>query len=181
LTDPPEGAVRIDATMARALENERKLLLAGTKAIVWTGVFETLIPSRQPGAIHLAGNEAPAATIIRREAQLARFWGPQLAALPEASGARLITPVDGVTIHQYIAEKSGATAPAGVPQGGLSLAAVMNDSPVAWQGDVRVMYPPLDRLVELSSVSLEPHDVLWLVPDATASLRLTIWHSPRLN
>jgi hypothetical protein len=162
LTAPPEGSVRIAATMARALENERKLLTAGTKAIVWTGVFETFTPDYQPGVIRLSGDEAPAAAIIRREAQLARFWGPRLAALPESPGARVTTPVDSIAVHQYIAEKSGADAPAGTPRGGLSLVSVTNDSPDAWQGNVRVMYPPAGRVIELPSVSLEPHGVLWL-------------------
>ncbi|HVY91668.1 MAG TPA: hypothetical protein VHA14_02925 [Bryobacteraceae bacterium] len=165
LTDPPEGAVRIAATMARALENERKLLIAGTKAIVWTGVFEILRPAYQAGAIHLSGSEGPAAAIIRREAQMARFWGPRLAALPEAPGARLSTPVDGVTVHQYIASKSSATAPAGTPHEGLSLASLANNTPNTWQGDVRVMYPAVDRVIELPSVSVGAHDVLWLPVD----------------
>jgi hypothetical protein len=165
LTDRPEGAVRISATMARALENERKLLTAGTKAIVWTGVFEVLIPAYQPGPIRLSGSEGPAAAIIRREAQMARFWGPQLAALPESPGARLTTPVEGVTVHQYIAPKAGATAPADAPQGGLSLASVTNDTPNPWQGDVRLMYPALDRVIEVPGVVLSAHDVLWLPVD----------------
>jgi len=165
LTDPPEGAVRIAATMARALENERKLLTAGTKAIVWTGVFEILTPEYQAGPIRLSGSEGPAAAIIRREAQMARFWGPELAALPESPGARLATPAEGVTIHQYIAEKTGATASANAPQGGLSLVSVTNDSLNAWQGDVRVMYPALDRVIEVPSLALEPHGVLWLPVD----------------
>ncbi|HEU5020268.1 MAG TPA: hypothetical protein VFT60_00210, partial [Bryobacteraceae bacterium] len=109
LTGPPQGAVRISATMARALENERKLLISGTKAIVWTGVFEILTPEYQPGPIRLSGSEGAAASIIRREAQMARFWGPRLTALPESLGARLATPVEGVTVHQYIAPKTGAT------------------------------------------------------------------------
>jgi hypothetical protein len=165
LTDPPEGAVRISATMARALENERKLLMSGTKAIVWTGVFEILTPEYQPGPIRLSGSEGPAAAIIRREAQMARFWGPRLTALPESPGARLSTPVEGVTVHQYIAPKTGATAPANAPQGGLSLVSATNNSPNAWQGDVRVLYPALDRVIELPSVALEAHDVLWLPVD----------------
>jgi hypothetical protein len=162
LTGPPQGAVRISATMARALENERKLLISGTKAIVWTGVFEILTPEYQPGPIRLSGSEGAAASIIRREAQMARFWGPRLTALPESLGARLATPVEGVTVHQYIAPKTGATAPAGAPHGGLSLVSVANNSPNAWQGGLRVLYPALDRVIELPSVALEPHDVLWL-------------------
>jgi hypothetical protein len=165
LTDPPAGAVRIAATMSRALENERKLLIAGTKAIIWTGVFEILSPAYQAGAIHLSGSEGPAAAIIRREAQMARFWGPRLASLPEAPGARLSTPVDGVTVHQYIASKSSATAPAGTPHEGLSLASLANNTPNAWHGDVRVMYPAVDRVIELPSVSVGAHDVLWLPVD----------------
>ncbi|HVW07438.1 MAG TPA: hypothetical protein VHC90_02595 [Bryobacteraceae bacterium] len=165
LTDPPAGAVRVAATMPRAIENERKLLLAGTRAIVWTGVFEILSPAYQPGAIHLSGSEGPAAAIIRREAQMAHFWGLRLAALPEVPGARLSTPAEGITVHQFIAEKSGATAPADTPHDGLSLVSLSNNTPNAWQGDVRVMYPALDRVVEMPSVSMSPHDVLWLPVD----------------
>ncbi len=154
LEETQTAAVRISATMPRALDNERKLLISGTQAVLWTDVFETLNPGYRPGAITLAGIEGPGAGLIRREAQLARFWGPHLSVLPEAPGARLSTPVEGVAVRQYIADK---TAPAG-----LSLTSVVNDSPDAWKGDVRVMYPALQRPIALPGVALASHDVLWL-------------------
>ena len=83
---------------------------------------------------------------------MARFWGSQLSGLPEAPGARLAVPVDGVAVHQYIAEKSDAAIPDSVPAG-LSLAAVVNDSPDAWEGEVRVMYPAVQRVIALPSVA----------------------------
>ncbi len=163
----PLAAIRISAIMPRALENERKLLSAGTQAIVWTDVFETLAPAYQPGAIALTGAEGVAAALIRREAQLARFWGSQLSALAESPGARLSVPVEGVSVHQYIADKNPDLP------GGLSLATVINDSPTAWKGEVRVMYPALQRAIALPSVSLARYDLLWLpvnVPLAAGSL-----------
>ena len=161
LTEAPAGAVRMSATMPRALDNERKLLTSGTPAIVWTDVFEKLTPAYQPGAITLAGTEGPGAALVRREAQLARFWGSQLSALPESSGARLAIPVEGISVHQYIADKGNAsTTPVASP--GLSFTSVVNDSPDAWRGEVRVMYPALQRPIALPGVAIASHDVLWL-------------------
>jgi hypothetical protein len=122
LTDALAGSVRISATMPRALDNERKLLTSGTQAIVWTDVFETLgldtqTPAYHPGAITLAGAEGPGAALVRREAQLARFWGSRLPELPEVPGARLSVPVEGISIHQYIADKSVATVSHAAPPG----------------------------------------------------------------
>ena len=153
LTDAPP-AVRVAATMARAIDNERKLVMAGTQAILWTDVFETLAPAYTPGAITLAGAEGPAAAIIRREAQLARYWSAQLSSLPESPGARLGVPVDNVAVHQYIADKPGAQ--------GLSLTTLVNNSSDPWQGEVRVMYPAMQRPIVLPAVSLQPYGVLWL-------------------
>ena len=115
LTEALPGAIRISAIMPRALDNERKLLTGGTQAIVWTEVFETLgldapAPSYHPGAITLAGTEGAGAALIRREAQLARFWSAALSALPESPGARLSVPVESVSVHQYIADKPVAAA-----------------------------------------------------------------------
>jgi hypothetical protein len=156
LTEALPGAIRISAIMPRALDNERKLLTGGTQAIVWTEVFETLgldapAPSYHSGAITLAGAEGAAAALIRREAQLARFWGSALSALPESPGARLSVPVESVSVHQYIAEKAG-----------LSVASVTNDSTDAWKGELRVMYPAMQRPIILPDVAVAPHDVLWL-------------------
>jgi len=162
LTELPSGAVRIGATMPRALDNERKLLTNGTQAIVWTEVFETLSPAYRPGAITLAGAEGPGAALIRREAEVARFWGSQFSALPESPGAGLSVPAEGVSVHQYIAEKTSAAAPASAPPQGLSLTSVSNDLAEAWKGEIHVMYPALQRPISLPTVSVAPHDVLWL-------------------
>jgi hypothetical protein len=156
LTEPLAGAIRISAIMPRALDNERKLLTSGTQAIVWTDVFETLgldtpVPAYHSGAVTLAGAEGAGASLVRREAQLARFWGTALSALPESPGARLSVPVDSVSVHQYIADK-----------GNLSVASVTNDSADAWKGELRVMYPAMQRPIILPDVVVAPHDVLWL-------------------
>jgi len=159
LTDAPAGAVRIAATMPRALDNERKLIASGTQGIVWTDAFETLGPTYKAGAITLAGAEGPGSALIRREAQIARFWGSQLSSLPESPGARIAVPVEGVSVHQYIADKSGSAPP------GLSLASVVNDSADDWKGDVHVLYPALQRTIGLPAVAVAVHDVLWLPVD----------------
>jgi hypothetical protein len=153
LTEQPPGTVSISAIMPRALDNERKLLLTGTQAIIWTDVFETLNPAWKPGAITLAGAESPGAAIVRREARLTRFWGAQFPALTEAPGARLAVPVDAVSVRQYIAEK------------GLSLAAVTNESAADWKGEIRVLYPALQRPIGLPAVAVQPWEVLWLPVD----------------
>ncbi len=166
LTEPLDDAVRITATMPRALDNERKLLASGKQAIVWTDVFETLDsqktkPEYRPGAITLAGAEGPGAALIRREAQLARYWGSHLSALPEAPGARLGVPVEGVSVHQYIADKPSSTILSVAPAG-LSFTSVTNDSATAWSGEVRVMYPALQRPIALPTVAVAAYDVIWL-------------------
>ena len=166
LTEALPGAIRISAIMPRALDNERKLLISGTPAIIWTDLFETLgldapAPSYHPGAITLAGTDGAGASLVRREAQLARFWGSMLSALPESPGARLSVPIDSVSVHQYIADKAVVAAPDPTPAG-LSLASVINDSVDPWKGDLRVMYPAMQRPIILPDVEVAPHDVLWL-------------------
>jgi hypothetical protein len=166
LTEALAGAVRISATMPRALDNERKLLTSGTQAIVWTDVFETLIPYH-PGAITLAGAEVGGANVLLREAQVARFWGAALSAMPESPGARPTLAVDGISVHQYIVDKSSSSPP------GLSLVSVVNDSSDAWKGEIGVMYPALQRPVALPAISVSAHDVIWLpvnIPLTTSTL-----------
>ena len=154
LTDPPAAAVSISAIMPRALDNERQLLISGTQAIRWTDVFETLNPAWKPGAITLAGAEGPGAALIRREAQLTRFWGAQFATLTESPGARLSAPADNVSVHQFASEKTGT-----------SVAAVHNESPTQWTGEVRVMYSVLMRVIGLPAVAVQPYEALWLPVD----------------
>jgi hypothetical protein len=166
LTDVPVGTIHISAVMPRALDNERKLLASGTPEVVWTDAFETLgfdkaSPRYQPGAITLAGAESPGATLIRREAQLARFWGSQLSVLPESPGARLAVPAESVAVHQYIADKGSASVVEVAPPG-LSLTSVVNDSPNAWKGELRVMYPAAQRPIALPAITVAPYDVQWL-------------------
>jgi hypothetical protein len=153
LTDALPGPVRIQANMPRALDNERKLISSGTPSIIWTEVFETLRPAYHPGAITLAGVEGPGSALIRREATIAHFWGSQLSELPELPGARLAIPTDSVSVHQYIADG---------PTPGLSLTSMVNNSSDPWKGEVRVMYPALQRPIALPEVALAPYEVLWL-------------------
>jgi hypothetical protein len=166
LTEALPSAIRISAIMPRALDNERKLLTSGTQAIVWTDVFETLgldapAPSYHAGAITLAGAEEAGASLVRREAQLARFWGSTLSSLPEVTGARLSVPIDSVSVRQFIAGKAAAAASDPTPAG-LSVTSVTNDSADAWKGELRVMYPAMQRPIILPDVAVAPHDVLWL-------------------
>jgi hypothetical protein len=156
LTDELAQAVRIAATMPRAIDNERKLLTGGTQAIIWTDAFESLIPAPRAGAITLAGNETPAAALIRREAQLTRYWGTVLPSLQELPGARLAVPEPGISVHQYVAGK-GSSLPSG-----LSMVAIFNTTDNAWKGDAAVMYPVLQRPISLPSVAIAPGDAVWL-------------------
>ena len=151
LTGELTSAMRLSAAAPSVLTTERHLILAATPAIVWTDVFETLSPGFHPGAISLAGAESANAALVRREAQLARFWGGPASTLPESPGARLAVPADGVTIHQFVAEKTG-----------LSLVSVTNDSAEAWKGEIHVLYPYLQRPIALSAVAVGAHDSLWL-------------------
>ncbi len=151
LTEPLAGVARISALDTGALAAERKLLVGGAPSILWTDVFETLSPYRA-GGITLAGSEGVGAALIRREAQLARFWGATLASLPEVSGARTAVAADGVAVRQFVSEK-------GPP---ISMAAIVNDSAAAWKGDIRVLYPAVQRAIALASIAVPGRDVLWL-------------------
>lgn len=152
----PDGAVRISAIMPRALDNERKLLTSGTQAVVWTDAFETIGGGYHAGAITMAGDEGEGAAVIRREAQLARYWGATFSQMPESAGARLSVPVDGISIRQFTADKPVTAA------GGPSLVAVVNDTADTWNGEVRVMYPAMQRPILVAGVGVKPHDVVWL-------------------
>ena len=109
---------------------------------MWTEVFETLGLDAAhalvliPALLRLAGAEEAGASLVRREAQLARFWSSMLSTLPEAPGARLSVPIDSVSVRQYIAEKAGLSIGFRHQRFGRS---------VERASSLRVMYPAMQR------------------------------------
>lgn len=157
LTDPlPGPPMRISALAPTALARSRDLLATGTGALLWTDVEETLDASGyHPGAVNFAGDEKPATLAIRRNAQLALYWGKTFPALRAAPGAgvRVATdaaPVTGIVVRQFVGEN------------GVSLVSVANKSAKSWTGDIKVLYPAAKRFIAVPTISVPAHDVLWL-------------------
>ena len=151
---PAAGIVRISALAPDALQRSRRLLAAATPMILWTDVEDTLGPAGfHAGAVAFGGQETPAATALRRGAQLAKYWSTVLPTLHPRSGAAPRIPAPGVSAQQFVGEN------------GVSFVQAINASPKTWTGDFRVYNPALKHSMFLLAVTLPPHDSLWLPVD----------------
>jgi hypothetical protein len=150
LTGPlPGPAARISVLAPTAVTQARDLLSAGSPAIVWTDVEETLgAGGFRPGAINFAGEEKPATVALRRSAQLSTFWNKTFPALREITGDS-VTPI-GPGVRQFVADN------------GVSVVSVVNKSAQRWTGELKVLYPSAKHLIGVTGVSVPAHDALWL-------------------
>lgn len=156
LTDPLPAAMHISALSATAVTGSREALIAGSRALLWTDVQDTLGPDGyRPGAVSFKGNERPAATALRRSAQLSAYWSgifPSFHALPGA-GIRITTgepPKQGPSIRQFAGDN------------GISVVSVVNKSVKPWAGDLQVFYGAAKRQIVITGVSVGARDALWL-------------------
>jgi hypothetical protein len=154
LTDPlPGPPMRISALTPSVVADVRERLASGTPAVMWTDVEETLGPSGyRPGAVNFSGEEGPAAAAVRRNAQLALYWGRTFASLREMPGAgvKIPLPPGGVIVRQFVAEN------------GVSVISVINKSAKPWSGDLKAFYPAAKRVIGLPAIAVGPRDALWL-------------------
>jgi hypothetical protein len=151
---PAAGIVRISALAPDALQRSRRLLAAATPMILWTDVEDTLGPAGfHAGAVAFGGQETPAATTLRRGAQLSKYWSTVLPTLHPRPGAAPRIPAPGVSAQQFVGEN------------GASFVQAINTSPKTWTGDLRVYNPALKHSIFLTAVALPPHDSLWLPVD----------------
>ncbi len=151
---PAGGAARISALASDALLRGRRLLASAAPMILWSDVEDTIGPSGfRAGAVGFGGTETPATTALRRNAQLFRYWGTILASIRPRAGAALRLPAPGISVQLFMAES------------GASFVQAVNNTGKAWTGDLRVAHPVLKRVIVLTSVTLPPHDSLWLPVD----------------
>jgi hypothetical protein len=162
LTDPlPGPPVRISLLAPAAVTRERELLTAGTAALVWTDVEETLGPGGyKTGAINFAGEEKPAAIALRRSAQLSAYWNKSFPLLRLVPGA-------GIAVGTTAAAAPSKPVAAGpgvrqfASENGISVVSVVNKSARAWTGDLRVN-SATKHPMSVPRVAVPPHDALWL-------------------
>ncbi len=163
LTDPLPGPVsRISTLAPAAVTHSRELLTAGTAALIWTDVEETLGPSGyRPGAVNFAGEETPATGPLRQSVQLSSYWSKTFPSLRPMPGA-------GVTLAATPAAKQDAAGPSVrqfAGENNISVVSVVNKSASPWTGDLKVFYPTAKRSISVPGVSVPAHDALWLPVD----------------
>jgi hypothetical protein len=155
LTDPlPGGTQRVSLLTPDAATRVRELLASGASAIVWTDVEETLGPAGlRAGVVNFVGDEKPASTSLRRNAQLSAYWNKSFSSLHEIPGAGVTATAKSpasLSVRQFGAEV------------GSSVVSVLNKSANMWSGDLKVFYPPAKHAITLPSVQVPAHDALWL-------------------
>jgi hypothetical protein len=156
LTEPlPGPPVRISVLSPTAVMRSREVLVSGAAALLWTDVEETLgAAGYRPGAVNFAGEEKPAATPLRRSAQLSTYWSktfPSLHALPGAS----IKVTGAPPAPQLVPSVRQFTGP-----NGISVVSIVNKSAKPWTGDLRVLAAKKELAVP--GVSVPARDALWL-------------------
>ena len=153
LTEPLPVASRISALAPDALTRSRKLLLAGGAGLIWTDVEDTIgSAGYRAGAVNFAGQETPATVPLRRDAQLARYWGTTMASLHETKMPPA-APIPQISIRQFAGKN------------GTSFVSIVNASSKPWTGAVKAMHPVQKRVVDLPIVTVPAHDSLWLPVD----------------
>ena len=157
LTEPlPGRPPRISALSPAALSRTRELLASGASALLWINVESSLDASGyHPGAVNFAGEESAGTAPLRRNAQVASFWGPIFSELREIPGAALKIPPApaGLAITQFASDT------------GTSLVSIINNSANSWKGDIKAQYAVAKRTVEIPGISVDAHDALWLPVD----------------
>ncbi len=157
LTEPLPGMpVRLSALAPNVVTRAWELLAAGTPALVWTDVEDTLGPAGfKPGAVTFGGDEKPAATALRRNAQLSTYWNKTFPKLQSIAGAGITRAANAPGAPALGVKQFGA-------ESGASVVSVVNKSTKAWTGDLRVLYAPAKRLMSVPGVTVAAHDALWL-------------------
>jgi len=144
-------ATKISALAPDGLMRARKVLASPNPAILWTDVEDTIGPSGfHPGAVTFAGQETPATNVLRRNAQLSKFWSTMLGSIHPVLGAGPRIAAPGIAAQQFAAAN------------GASFVQAVNNTAKPWTGDLRIHHPTLKRVMFLIRVSLPAHDTLWL-------------------
>jgi hypothetical protein len=163
LTEPlPGSATKISILAPNAVTRSREILAAGSPAVLWTDVQETLgAAGFRPGAMSFAGDEKPAAATLRRSAQLAAYWNKTFASLHPVPGAGVV----------FAGDQSAKTAPPSpavrqfAGENSVSVVSVLNRNARPWNGALKVLDPATKHMLDIPSVSVPAHDALWLPVD----------------
>jgi hypothetical protein len=151
LTEPlPGPPMRISALAPAAITQARDLLVSKAGAVLWTDVEETLGPAGyHAGAVNFAGDEKPATVPLRRDAQLAMYWGGTFAGLREIPPAGPKVP-GAPPVKQFVGDN------------GTSVVSIVNKTTRPWTGDLRLLYPAAKRAISVPTITVAAHDALWL-------------------
>lgn len=157
---PPSPVTRISAVDPAALARSREAIAAGRGSLLWTDVEDSLYPAGwegapgsllRHGAVGLSGDEHPAATAVRRDAALLRYWTPLLpslhaVAMPKPAAGKL---PEGVTAVQLTSLPASAVS-------------ITNRSARVFRDELRVFEPVSKRTLVIPSVSVPAGESLWL-------------------
>lgn len=157
---PPSPVTRISAVDPAAFARSREAIAAARGALLWTDVEDSLYPAGwegapgsllRHGAVGLSGDEHPAATALRRDAALLRYWTPLLPSLhpvpmPKPTAGKL---PEGVTALQLTSVPASAVS-------------ITNRSARAFRDELRVFEPVSKRTLVIPSVSVPAGESLWL-------------------
>jgi len=159
--EPPTPIKSVSATDPHALALSRQALAAGRGSLLWENVEDQLPPVGweapegaifHAGAVSLSGDERMNVTPLRRAALLWRYWGRALSTMQPSGAARMVAGrLPGGIATQQLVDPRGASA-----------LSVINQSGKAFEGALRVIYPPSRRRVELPTLKLDPSEALWL-------------------
>ena len=169
---PPAPVVRISAVDPAALTKSRQALASRRGTIIWEDVEDGVVPAGwepaggvllRPGAVSLAGEERPAAAVVRRSILLMKGWGPILGQLQLQGGTAVKTPAGGfpkgVTAVQLASSEPGAG----------SAINLLNLRASAFQSDLEVTEGRPARHLKIPKVQVAPNDALWLPVDVSFS------------
>jgi hypothetical protein len=145
-----------------ALVRSRRALTQGAAAIVWREVEAQVTPAGwdttpdatfRRGAVSMSGEESAATAALRRNAALLQRWAAVLpgmrrvpvsvskGALPRGAAASQFLPADA---------------------NGPSAVSVTNGGDAVFEGELRVLFPGLNRRIALPKITLPPRGALWL-------------------
>jgi hypothetical protein len=162
LRDAPDEVMEIGALAPGALARSRRALTQGVDAIVWREVEEYFVPAgweSPPGAIYrrgavsMSGDESAAAAALRRNAAFLRQWAavlPGMRAVP-------VRPVKG-TLPRGVAAVQMLSRDGNGP----SAVSVTNEADGAFEGELRVYLPALNRRIALPRIAVPTGGALWM-------------------
>jgi len=162
---PPQPITIVSATDAGAMLRSRRAITGIQGTLLWEDVEWALYPVGweapgapilRAGAVSLNGDEQSTVAALRRNAALLRSWIGLLPEMRPLSGKRVRLVEGKLPSGVTGVQLAGRGSRAG------SAVIILNQNTSAFQGNLRVYYPPAERAIEVPKVQVPPGDALWL-------------------